>query len=167
MVELFLKVDRSWGEGWNSCRQIPTSRSVAVGVFADDSVDATKDSESMENGAQCMKLGELEIAKKRLRAVLILPSRVHFFCFAISPIDNAVFALFALRALQGMRTNPPRYDEYQTLAAAGSDEVWPSGYFNLLLLILNRERWQWHLLFWLALFDMSLDGGANLISSGD
>jgi hypothetical protein len=45
---------------------MPTSRSVAVGVFADDSVDATKDSDSMENGGAVHAMG-IEWLKKRDR----------------------------------------------------------------------------------------------------
>ena len=48
-VELFLKVDRSMDEGCNSWTQIPTSLSEAAGDLADDSVDATNDSESIRN----------------------------------------------------------------------------------------------------------------------
>lgn len=47
-VEVFLKVDRRAGDGWNSWMQIPTSLSVAdAGVLPDAKVDATKHSESM------------------------------------------------------------------------------------------------------------------------
>jgi hypothetical protein len=78
---------------------MPTSRSVAVGVFADDSVDATKDSESMENGARCMQIWgwEVQVSTKRDRELSSFsPAASFFFSFAISPIDNALFVLFAL-----------------------------------------------------------------------
>lgn len=84
-VELFLKVERSCEEGWNSCTQMPTSLRVAVGVLADDSVAAMNDSESMENGALCMKYGEVHSK--------VSSSQPTFFFFVISPIDK-VFALF-------------------------------------------------------------------------
>lgn len=47
-VELFLKVELSEGDGWNSWKQIPTSLSVTdAGVLEDAKVDATKHSESI------------------------------------------------------------------------------------------------------------------------
>lgn len=57
VVELFLKVDRSCGDGRYSWTHIPTSLSVAVGVFADDRVDTTKDSDNMGNGAPAGNMG--------------------------------------------------------------------------------------------------------------
>lgn len=51
VVELFLKVDRRIDEGCNSWIMIPTSLSAAVGGLLDNSVDATKDSESMRKEA--------------------------------------------------------------------------------------------------------------------
>lgn len=56
-VELFLNTERRLDEGWNSCRQIPTSLSVADdGALADVKVDARKHSESMR---RCEKVRQL------------------------------------------------------------------------------------------------------------
>lgn len=70
-------------EGCNSWMQIPTSLSEAVGDLADDSTDATNDSESIRNSIfKNEAVEEFQVS--------FLPS---FFFL----IDNGMFALFVYR----------------------------------------------------------------------
>lgn len=83
-AELFLNVDRSWGAGWSSCTQMPTSLSVAVGVFADDSVAATNDSDNMGN-EEAQQESWIPFLPAAFFYVL---SARRFFCRLITSIDK-------------------------------------------------------------------------------
>lgn len=97
-VELFLKVDRSIDEGCNSWTQTPTSLSEAVGDLADDTVDATNDSESIRNGRMRLSYKVWEVGFEVGHSELF---------FSLS-IDNEMFALFGFQSPTSSHGEHPR-----------------------------------------------------------